>query len=115
MSLRRATQKQIDKWVKALESGKFKQGRYALGVNDRYCCLGVFCVINKIPFKKMKFEPDNSSDCNDVNGEVYDTLKKKLGNGCEILASMNDKGLSFQGIAEVIKKVGIPQTDGGTQ
>lgn len=37
------------KWVKALRSGKYKQGRKALRniVNDSYCCLGVLCDISK--------------------------------------------------------------------
>ena len=40
----------IRKWVKALRSGKFRQGRGALvGKDDNrhttYCCLGVACVV----------------------------------------------------------------------
>lgn len=34
-----------DKWVAALRSGEFKQGRRALGnkVSNSFCCLGVLC------------------------------------------------------------------------
>jgi hypothetical protein len=32
------------KWVAALRSGKYKQGKYSLRSNyDNYCCLGVLC------------------------------------------------------------------------
>lgn len=32
------------KWVKALRSGKYKQGRSALrSATDEFCCLGVLC------------------------------------------------------------------------
>ena len=36
--------KEIKKrWVKALRSGKYKQGFKALRINDTYCVLGVLC------------------------------------------------------------------------
>jgi len=31
------------KWVKALRSGKYKQGKNSLRVDGTYCCLGVAC------------------------------------------------------------------------
>lgn len=33
------------KWVEALRSGKYKQGRYNLHYKDTYCCLGVLCEV----------------------------------------------------------------------
>jgi hypothetical protein len=33
------------KWIEALRSGRFKQGRTALRTGDKYCCLGVACEI----------------------------------------------------------------------
>jgi hypothetical protein len=30
-------------WAQALESGKYKQGKYWLREADKYCCLGVAC------------------------------------------------------------------------
>lgn len=32
-----------DKWITALESGEFEQGKGSLADNGRYCCLGVLC------------------------------------------------------------------------
>jgi len=31
------------KWIAALKSGEYKQGRYKLREDDNYCCLGVLC------------------------------------------------------------------------
>ena len=40
-----------DKWVNALESGLFKQGRFVLHntKEDSYCCLGVLCRVLELP------------------------------------------------------------------
>lgn len=39
-----AAQKELrKKWVEALRSGEYKQGRICLCNNNRYCCLGVLC------------------------------------------------------------------------
>jgi hypothetical protein len=34
-----------EKWLKALESGEYKQGQFALYRNGSYCCLGVACAV----------------------------------------------------------------------
>lgn len=86
------------KWLRALRSGKFKQGRASLKMNDgqttRYCCLGVLCEVGKIR---------SQSDCY-IRGGIdfgYDVLpagvQKKLG-------SMNDDGKRFPTIANWIEK-----------
>ena len=33
------------KWIEALRSGRFKQGKNALKTNDKHCCLGVLCEV----------------------------------------------------------------------
>lgn len=44
--------KEIKKqWIEALRSGKYKQGREYLCVDETYCCLGVLCDILKVPVK----------------------------------------------------------------
>ena len=37
------------KWVAALRSGDYDQGRGALSVAGKFCCLGVACAITNIP------------------------------------------------------------------
>jgi hypothetical protein len=38
----------IQKWVDALRSGNYKQGRFFLRDGDTYCCLGVLCDIAEV-------------------------------------------------------------------
>jgi hypothetical protein len=35
----------MKKWVAALRSGKYKQGKNHLNKNEQYCCLGVLCEV----------------------------------------------------------------------
>jgi hypothetical protein len=37
------------KWVEALRSGKYKQGRGFLQRNNEFCCLGVLCEVQNVP------------------------------------------------------------------
>jgi hypothetical protein len=44
-----ANKENIRKWVEALRSGKYKQGRGILrSVNDEFCCLGVACDVSQV-------------------------------------------------------------------
>lgn len=47
----------IKKWVKALRSGKYKQGQDALQSEKGYCCLGVACEIF-IPKSKQNLDAE---------------------------------------------------------
>lgn len=44
------------KWVKALRSGKYKQGKGALKKNGNFCCLGVLCDLYIKEYKTAKWE-----------------------------------------------------------
>jgi len=81
------------KWVKALRSGKYDQGRgklYRAGEND-YCCLGVACVVDKIPLKRIQGKSviaqleNESNNLKILNGE-----DRKSDDLVDILVSMND-------------------------
>lgn len=37
--------KQFKKWIAALDSGEYKQGKHWLQDTDRYCCLGLGCKV----------------------------------------------------------------------
>jgi hypothetical protein len=38
------------KWIEALRSGAYRQGRGQLKFGDRYCCLGVLCKVMGVEF-----------------------------------------------------------------
>lgn len=43
--MKKLTKKFKRDWVKALRSGKYKQGQRTLLRDNKYCCLGVACVV----------------------------------------------------------------------
>ena len=110
----------IAAWLKALRSGKFKQGKKVLcdvsGKTPRYCCLGVACVVaqelNLLPIKKetedgcvffndivevLANDITNAVGLRTANGEFYD------GAGTSTLSRLNDEGMSFKKIADIIE------------
>lgn len=36
-----------EKWLKALRSGKYKQGQHYLKLGNNFCCLGVLCDLHR--------------------------------------------------------------------
>jgi hypothetical protein len=103
------------KWVAALRSGEYKQGRDYLydPFDDQYCCLGVagaVCGVDKEVMKKACYlrDKDYQDTTNDdpIAPESYPKLIT-LGikdNKAHVLASMNDEGKSFSQIADYIEK-----------
>ena len=85
------------KWVEALRSGKYKQGRDQLQNGDTYCCLGVLCVVAGLPIFS-----GNSTDPGNVSYQgIYDLGVHHL--TCPKLWSMNDSGRPFPEIADYIE------------
>jgi len=83
-----------EKWLVALRSGDFKQGKDTLfdSVNDTYCCLGVGCVVAGMEKSKLSLKHYVTSDFI----EDYPELPKEL-QGTDfpldlsmLLAEMND-------------------------
>lgn len=99
----------MKKWVKALRSGKYKQGRSLMynEYENTYCCLGVLCAINGIELDEgqsvIKSQHISKLDISTVSGELPKTYKvggyKKYQ-----LSALNDSGLSFKQIANIIEK-----------
>ena len=95
-------------WVKALRSGKYKQGEGVLRVEDKYCCLGVACELAGVA---------------DIinNGEYFygggpyvlpqsvqewlglDSMEGSYEKGNRALSSDNDVGKTFEVIADIIE------------
>jgi hypothetical protein len=112
-----------DKWLKALRSGEYKQGRLFLRATDdgvdSYCCLGVLA--NECLYGKWDKWEEFSDKANDkliwsYNNERYATGPFKLPNSftsyldikkedwVHILSGMNDSGKTFEEIADWIEE-----------
>jgi hypothetical protein len=112
------------KWVAALRSGDYKQGRGALRTGSvgalEYCCLGVLCEIalketgegvwdyNSFIFREsrdMSYVPDKVKEwagMSSSNPNIYGML---IGSAkVNSLAGANDLGLTFEEIADIIEK-----------
>ena len=115
-----------DLWIKALRSGKYKQGKTELcvvnGKNVKYDALGLLCHILKIGYKVKHNSLDNIKikaygeyggissigECSlpDIVREISG-IKTPLGYIPSLrdkIATMNDRGKSFKEIADVIEK-----------
>jgi len=121
------------KWIKALRSGKYKQGKvYLKQLNSknepRHCCLGVLCELYdqqmKKNHKKTLFTEhmiDSETDAEFVSFNKHDGGLPKLvrewagitsplgefindKDRVEYLADLNDDGKKFSTIADIIEK-----------
>lgn len=111
-----------ERWLQALESGKYEQCKDELWDGDGYCCLGVACAIDgykkdtRNPMLKGHFlNHNNHSIGGSLDNRLRDKLSLREGNGMlkkmhtdggvrlKALASMNDSGWSFKQIAAYIR------------
>lgn len=98
------------KWIEALRSGKYKQGRLKLrDKTDCFCCLGVLCDISGVS------EWEENGQHYSYDGALClppSLLRNQLTpEAGHALMAMNDySGMSFPDIADWIK-VNIPEDD----
>lgn len=94
------------KWVEALRSGNYKQGKELLfkKSNNTYCCLGVACVVAgaKIDDGNIRLLIREYPPIEGV-GKVPAVLKGGTQEAMT-LANMNDNGLTFLEIADYIEQ-----------
>ncbi len=102
-------------WIKALNSGEFKQGMGSLKTitregEVRHCCLGVLCEIAKIKEDAL-FALVDGSTVVEFKGHAKTFLPEHLANKISLswsvmndLAKLNDKGYDFKYISEEIKR-----------
>lgn len=114
------------KWVAALRSGEYKQGRGALrkkdSGGDRFCCLGVLCdiyakekskdtkwILDYYGDKEYSFGGDINMPPRNVNAWVglgdttWDSLQIKASRKYGTLYDLNDSGSPFKKIADYIE------------
>lgn len=109
------------KWVAALRSGKYKQGTGKLNKDGNYCCLGVACQLYEAenPGKLVVEEEDTVFFYDDNYLSLPEKVKDAMGikhlqdefeTPVEFgdqkyyhLCLLNDAGMSFSEIADVIE------------
>ena len=115
------------RWIRALRSGKYVQGKSSLhriGNTSRFCCLGVLCEI-AVKDGIVKFDDDYDDDYKDMYryygtgidrdstllpNKVMKWAGLKSNNGVfgddanDTLSNENDRGASFSDIANLIQK-----------
>lgn len=101
-----------EKWVKALLSGQYQQGIAHLHIGNKYCCLGVLCdlavqegIIDPPILKDREYQYAGQHTCT-----LPTAVSDWAGVDCigalptrDTLAWMNDRGVSFVGIADAIQ------------
>lgn len=111
-----------EKWLQALESGEYKQGKKKLRVEDRFCCLGVACEISGMVERVITYKPSkgifqgaqiysydgNAAGLPDSVTEwlgLYDSLgyPKPEYRSLMSLYEINDNGAPFSTIVETIR------------
>jgi hypothetical protein len=114
-----------EKWLSALRSGKYKQGKEALRTKkNKFCCLGVLCDVYRKETKLGKWDKNpffsnfafintkkNNQTFNSLGIlpiSVMDWAGLKNVNptiyGNDTLSKLNDNGSTFQEIADIIEK-----------
>lgn len=95
-----------EKWLKALRSGDYKQGRNALKtVTNRFCCLGVLAdIVNPKGWQKDGLEPNKYSWARPKSTSFLPL--NLISTDIQVqLVNMNDSdGKSFTSIADWIEK-----------
>jgi len=106
----------MKKWVKALRSGKFKQGKQQLKQTNpqgkvNHCCLGVLCELYNDEITKNKKKPLDFSDefvlprtVANWGGLGTEEGSLTIESGSCSLSEMNDDGKRFTTIANFIEK-----------
>ena len=102
------------KWVAALRSGNYEQGRGALCREGKYCCLGVACVVaieNGLEVTAVKELSDREIVLYDKQFSFPPTsVQKWLGlytkcgsDSVDLVVANDNDGLSFSEIADLIE------------
>lgn len=108
--------KEIKKvWLEALRSGDYEQTTGHLKKRDGYCCLGVLCNLGPSKNWNIVSEYDEANNIHTFTGPDGDESKTmipcdvRLRTGlsddeAETLADMNDRGGTFNEIADYIEE-----------
>lgn len=89
-----------EKWLRALESGRYKRGKGYLHSDGHYCCLGVGCKIYRIGHLECAGE----SPLKLVRKlALIGSMGENKNNEFDSLATFNDSGKTFAEIAAIVR------------
>lgn len=104
--VRTVNKRKAFRWAKALDSGKYPQGLHELKSKDgEYCCLGVLCEISKLKTTWIGNNVPSIFQLGDLDlatSQGFLPFKDRNGNTVSLVA-LNDDGLNFPQIADVIR------------
>jgi hypothetical protein len=97
------------KWIAALRSGEYEQGTVWLCKQDKYCCLGVGCELLNIPHNFVDEIKSYGGRTQLAPEELVEQLALRGPSGKPkddslSLVALNDRGKSFEEIADIIEK-----------
>ncbi len=104
------------KWVAALRSGDYAQGKITLrSKGNQFCCLGVLCNLHAQAHPKIAAKQKDSQSYMGESEILPDAVMEWSGvstrnglfsddSGLGTLASLNDAGTSFSKLAKIIEK-----------
>lgn len=104
-----------ERWLKALESGNYEQGEGKLRSGNAFCCLGIGCLIAKVPGRPQSdgdwyFATNGSSWTKSYAPTAlveYLALRNQAGGGDDSrepsLIQLNDFSKPFSEIAAIIR------------
>ena len=112
------------RWCEALRSGRYAQGRALLrDFFDNYCCLGVQCELENMPWTQALTEPgwESGNSFNFYNGRLpighrgmFPVGTFVQGHGLIVqyksLTVCNDVGMTFSEIADIIDTIWNPKS-----
>lgn len=110
-----------EKWIAALESGEYEQGREYLHKGNKFCCLGVLCDLAVKDGVEVKIteEPGDAAlhfAYDEMSGILPIKVMRWSGLLCstggyeaedgstETLTRQNDLGKTFKELAEIIRE-----------
>lgn len=101
------------RWVEALRSKQYKQGRGQLrDVKNQFCCLGVLCNLHAQDNPKFAAEQNDLESYDDSSGYAptiicawagLKTINGSYTQNGKSLAGLNDGGADFFEIADIIE------------
>ena len=105
------------RWIAALRSGKFKQGRNFLARNNEFCCLGVACEVFKDDIQ-LKVTETKDLDLRN-HYKMYEGSKYALPTRLMEYLELSGSGAEFPspikvGIHKVASPIGLNDTLGFT-